>query len=194
MKKRVVLLVVLLLAAMTSTAAILQRQQLLLSEKIIRLHVVANSDSDEDQQVKLLVRDAVIAKLEGIERDVLPSLLTDIEQAALECLQRQGRNDRVQVTLGIEKFPTRVYETFSLPSGTYTSLRITIGEGAGQNWWCVAFPSICFCATAAEFETMAVSAGFTEKEICLITEESSPYQIKFKSLELLDRLKSMLFR
>lgn len=194
MKKRLLLFVALLFVAITSTAAVLQRQQSSFSEKIIRLHIVANSDMKEDQRVKLLVRDAVIEELEDIERGELPYCLPEIKQAAMECLRKQGRKDTVRVSLGLEQFPTRVYDTFSLPSGVYSALRVTIGEGQGQNWWCVAFPSICFCATASEFDTMAVSAGFTDREISLIMQESETYQIKFKSLELLNKLKDMLFR
>ena len=86
----------------------------------------------------------------------------------------------------------RLYENFSLPAGVYTALRVTIGEGEGQNWWCVAFPSICFRATTADLEAAAVSAGFTGEEIALITEANEGYVLKFKLLELLDRLKAWL--
>lgn len=90
-----------------------------------------------------------------------------------------------------ELFPTREYETFSLPAGTYTALRVTIGEGEGHNWWCVVFPSICMSASMDEFEEAAETAGLTEGEIKLITEESDGYVLKFKSIELLEKLKGM---
>ena len=88
-----------------------------------------------------------------------------------------------------EVFPTREYETFSLPAGTYTSLRVTIGEGSGHNWWCVVFPSICMSASMEEFEEAALTAGMTDGEIKLITEESDGYVLKFKSMELLQKVK-----
>ena len=96
------------------------------------------------------------------------------------------------MSLAKEQFPTRFYENFALPAGVYTTLRITIGSGEGQNWWCVAFPSICFRATAAELEEAAVSAGFTTEEYRLITGDGEGYVLKFKLLELLDRLKQHL--
>lgn len=187
--KRMILLVIALTAALTSTAAALQLQQQALSEKMIRLHVVANSDSAEDQAVKLQVRDAVIETTEQLSRGELEAALPQIQSVAEECLRSLGSDESVAVSLRKERFPTRVYETFALPAGVYTALRVTIGEGEGQNWWCVAFPSICFQAAAEDLRTVAAAAGFTEGEIALITEENLPYELKFKSLELMNELK-----
>lgn len=100
--------------------------------------------------------------------------------------------DTVRVSFGDERFPTRYYDNFALPAGVYRSLRVTIGEGQGQNWWCVVFPSICFLATAAEMEEAAQVAGLTEGEIRLITEAQDRYALKFKSLELLQQIKQKL--
>ena len=109
------------------------------------------------------------------------------------CLREQGSGDPVTVSLGEERFPTRLYDNFALPAGVYRSLRVTIGAGEGHNWWCVAFPSICFRATAAEVQDAAVSAGFTGEEVRLITGDGGGYVLKFKALELLERLKAWLF-
>ena len=188
-----------LLALGTASVAVLQHQQQTFSQKLIRLHVVAHSDSAEDQRLKLQVRDAVLAVTQPLvatsqdpKLDLLQAL-PQIEQAAETCLHQLGREDTVRVSLGSEVFPTRVYEGFALPAGTYTALRVTIGDGAGHNWWCVAFPSICFRATAAELEQAAVAAGFTEGEVRLITGDGAGYVLKFKSLELLQALKDRLF-
>lgn len=182
-----------LVAALVVSAAALQREQQALSEKLIRLHVVANSDSEEDQSVKLQVRDAVLNVTKELEAEELELALDDIQSAAERCLRELGRQESVTVSLGMEQFPTRVYDSFSLPAGTYRSLRVTIGDGAGKNWWCVVFPSLCFRATAGELEEAAVSAGFTAEEVKLITEEGNGYVLKFKLLELLEEIKKFLF-
>jgi len=192
MRKRMIIFAALLLSAAAISAAALQREQQALSEKLIRLHVVANSDSERDQQVKLLVRDAVLTVTEGLDKDGIQRALPAVQQAAENCLSKLGEEKTVRVTLSHERFPTRLYENFALPAGTYRTLRVTIGVGEGHNWWCVAFPSICMRATVAELEDAAVSAGFTDGEIRLITAESGPYVWKFKTLELLERMKEML--
>ena len=189
-----------LFGALLATAAVIQQEQQTLAGKLIRLHVVANSDSKEDQLLKLQVRDAVLAVTASVDaqsgdpEEHLKQMLPRIKQAAEECLRRQGSSDPVGVSFGDEIFPTRYYENFALPAGVYRSLRVTIGEGQGHNWWCVVFPSICFRATAAELEEAAQVAGLTEGEIRLMTEDLDGYTLKFKSLELLQKIKLALFR
>ncbi len=195
MKKRYGSVCLLLLsAAILLSGVVLGRQQQALAEKLIRLHVVADSDSEADQQIKLQVRDAVLAEAEVALRDAedpkaaLAAALPEIAEAANDCLRRLGSADRAAVTLGRELFPTREYETFALPAGVYTSLRVTIGSGEGRNWCCVVFPSLCLSASAEDFAEAAQAAGLTEGEIRLITEEDGGYQLKFQSMELLQRL------
>lgn len=192
--KRMIICLAFFLAALTATAAAMQHQQIQLSEKMVRLHVVANSDSSEDQALKLQVRDAVLSVTQALSgKDDIQTVLPQIKAAAEVCLRQNGSLDNVCVSLGKEHFPTRVYENFSLPAGVYTALRVTIGAGEGKNWWCVVFPSICFRATTEDLEEAAVTAGFTRDEVALITEENNGYVLKFKTLELLDELKSKLF-
>ena len=107
--------------------------------------------------------------------------------------QMQGSGDTARVSFRRELFPTRDYDTFSLPSGVYQSLRVTIGEGAGHNWWCVIFPSLCVPATADGFADAAAAGGFTDAEISLMTRANGAYVVKFRSLELLQALKKYLF-
>lgn len=195
--KLVILVLALVLAGTALGAAALQREQEALSEKLIRLHVVANSDSEADQAVKLQVRDAVLAVTQPLTAGedpygALAGALPEIQAAAADCLAGLGVSDPVAVSLGPEEFPTRVYESFALPAGQYMSLRVTIGEGAGHNWWCVVFPTICFAATASDLETAAVSAGFTDEEVRLITEDGG-YQLKFKCMEWVELLRQWLF-
>lgn len=194
------MIVVSLLAAGTlSLAAAMQQEQRVLAEKLVRLHVVANSDTEADQAEKLLVRDAVLEVTEPLvqsakdPRQALEKAIPEIKEAAEACLAANGSDRKVSVTLQKERFPTRYYESFALPAGVYPSLRVTIGAGEGKNWWCVAFPSVCFCATAEELETAAVSAGFTRDEVKLITENEDGYVLKFKIWELLCEVKAKLF-
>ena len=198
MKKRsfFVLFLALLAAGSLALLAALQMEQQSLSGKLIRLHVVANSDTESDQALKLQVRDAVLAVtqplLSGADdpEQALSQALPEIQAAAEKCLDGAYP---VRVSFGRERFPTRVYDSFSLPAGVYRSLRVTIGDGAGHNWWCVVFPSICFRATADDLEAAAAAGGFTEDEVSLITESGEGYRLKFKAIELLQALKDRLF-
>ena len=170
-----------------------QRQ---LASKLIRLHVVANSDSQEDQRVKLEIRDAVLARVEELTADCsdvqsakacLSQNLPALEAAAEEALQRAGHGESVAVSLGRENFPTRYYDTFTLPAGPYTSLRVSIGEGSGHNWWCVVFPSLCVAATCDEWEEAAEAGAFTDAESRFIAGGEEEYELKFKTLEYLQK-------
>ena len=136
---------------------------------IIRLHVVAASDDQEDQAVKLAVKDAVVDYLNDqhiylqADKDnayaFIQMHLHDIEMVANTTLMELGDNASADVSLGKTEFGTRNYDTFSLPAGVYDSLQVTIGEGSGQNWWCVIFPSLCAPNNTAVFCDVAVSAG-----------------------------------
>ena len=200
MQKRTLALVLLIVSALTvSVCAALQVQQQRMSEKIIRLHVVANSDSGADQAIKLHVRDAVLAAARqalqgaGDPQQAIAQALPQLEAAANAALAAQGSRDTASVSFRRELFPTRDYDTFSLPSGVYRSLRVTIGAGGGHNWWCVIFPSLCVPATADGFVQAAEAGGFTRAEIGLMTQADEGYVLKFRSLELLQALKKALF-
>ena len=186
----------LLLAAGIGCAGLVCRQEAL-ADKLIRFHVVANSDSAEDQALKLAVRDVLLEAVEPMamraqDRDQmlrdLDASLPRLRDMAEQTLRARGCADGVTVRLGKELFPTRVYDTFSLPAGTYTSLRVSIGSARGHNWWCVCFPTLCQSACTADLEAVAAGAGFSEKEIRLIT-EADRYEIRFKVLEWLAALR-----
>ena len=200
MKKRVVSLILLAASALTVTlCAVLQAQSQRMADKIVRLHVVANSDTSADQAVKLAVRDAVLREagrvLDGAEdpKQAVAAQLPALEAAANAELQRQGSEDLARVSFRRELFPTREYDTFSLPAGVYDSLRVTIGQGEGHNWRCVIFPSLCVPARADGFAEAAAAGGFSTSEIRLLTQADPAYTVKFRSLELLQALKSRLF-
>lgn len=200
MKKQTSSLVLSFLCVLTVTGcAVLQSQQQRMAEKLIRLHVVANSDAAEDQRVKLVVRDAVLAEAGALLADAsdaraaIAGGLPQLEAAANAALRAEGSADTARVSFRRELFPTRVYSTFSLPAGVYPSLRVTLGEGNGHNWWCVIFPSLCTPATADGFAAAAAAGGFTQAEIALMTQADEGYSVKFRSLELLQALKTRLF-
>lgn len=192
MKKRVVSLILLAASALTVTlCAVLQAQSQRMADKIIRLHVVANSDTSADQAVKLAVRDAVLREagrvLGGAEdpKQAVAAQLPALEAAANAELQRQGSEDLARVSFRRELFPTREYDTFSLPAGVYDSLRVTIGQGEGHNWWCVIFPPLC--AQAAGLSEQAVQA-LSDDDVRLVTESDGGYVVRFRLLELWDAL------
>ena len=167
------------------------RQQAL-ADRLVRLHVIANSDSEADQAEKLRVRDAVLSylapKLEraGSISDANAILLRERENILRAA---QAETDRaVTVTFTREHYPTRDYGSFALPAGTYPSLRVILGSGAGHNWWCVVFPPLC---TADSVERQAVET-LSENDVRLITADGADVVIKFRVLEWYDAIKEAL--
>lgn len=168
-----------------------------LEENFLRLHVVGASDSKEDQDVKLLVRDAVLASLEeGLDDltdpaaayDYVARMLPKVKEAADRCLQEAGFTDTVQVSLTEEAFPTRDYDTFSLPAGVYQALRVVIGEGEGKNWWCVVFPQLC---VGEDFVETASVAGLSPELTGTLEGE---YELRFWLLEKWGEMKNRIFQ
>ncbi len=176
-------------------------EKMQLRENIIRLHVVANSDSAEDQAQKLRVRDAVNDYLSRIlddvvsvndAKEIIAANISNLTAVAQKQLLKEGSAYSVNVRLSEESFDIRHYDTFSLPSGVYTSLRIEIGEAKGKNWWCVAFPSLCMPATSEKFSEVAANAGFSDQ----LTESISrndKIEIRFFFLDFLGNLENFLY-
>ena len=167
-------------------------------ESVVRLHVLANSDSDEDQALKLRVRDAILSYVspkvidsnsreEAIE--ILQGELENIKKEAKRVVFEQGYEYNVEVTLTLEDYPTRNYESMSFPSGQYVSLRVLIGEAEGQNWWCVLFPPLCLSAASdkSENEEAFIAVGLNSDQYKIITEsEDMTYYLRFKILEAIE--------
>ena len=173
-----------------------------LNEELIRLHVVAASDSDEDQSIKLQVRDAVLAGLQQAMEEIsdveaakayLQENLPKVTALANNALKAAGYDGEAVVTFCRETFDKRVYDTFTLPAGIYESLRIVIGEGEGKNWWCVVFPELCVPAAGTEFEDVAAGAGFSDALTGALTGEGT-YEIRFFLLDLLGKLENKFFK
>ncbi len=172
-----------------------------LSQELIRLHVVAASDSQADQARKLLVRDAVSASIQAALADATDvrqarhyvlAQLPKLEQIANETLQAAGCTDRVKISLTEEAFDTRHYDTFSLPAGIYETLRIVIGAGEGENWWCVVFPTLCLPSTTEGFDAVAAGAGFPDPLTGALSGEDG-YEVRFFLLDALGELEIWLF-
>lgn len=185
-----------MLAIAVLCCGLLSLEQANLAERMVRLHVIANSDAQEDQNLKLQVRDAVLAQasdyLEGVEdaqeaARVLESHLTELAKTGQAVVDAQGYDYEVSATVDVSHFPTKYYEGFALPAGNYRALRVTIGAGEGHNWWCVVFPTLCV-STAADWQDTAVSGGLTEEDVNLMSGADEGYVLRFKCLELLDKL------
>lgn len=176
------------------------RRQEALADRMVRLHVLANSDSEEDQTLKLQVRDSIIGYAEDILRSShdredaanrLEQALPELESLAADTIAQNGYDYSVTAELTDTAFPTREYEDFTLPAGDYLALRVVIGAGEGHNWWCVVFPPLCAQSTEDLSQT-AMAAGLSDDDVGLITEEDQGYVLRFKSIELWESLKTML--
>lgn len=185
-------------ACLVCTALWAEATQVRLASQVIRLHVLANSDSEEDQALKLEVRDRVLettsALLAGETEPqaaavLLNQHLEDIAQTAAQEISAQGHDDRVEVRLEQTWFPTRQYQGISLPAGNYLALRVLIGAAEGHNWWCVVFPNLCLPAVS---ERALEASTLTPGQISLLQEEETSYVFRFKALELWQSLKHRL--
>ena len=177
----------------------LHRQQAL-ADRVVRLHILANSDSDEDQALKLQVRDRVLDRAAEILTEsadraaaerALRAALPELESLAADEIALRGYDYPVTAELANTAFPTREYDGFALPAGRYLALRLVIGAGEGHNWWCVVFPPLC-TAVSSDLAQTAMAAGLTEDDVQLITESESGYVLKFKSIELWESLRARL--
>lgn len=165
------------------TGVFAQSRQTALSGKVIRLHVIAESDSEADQAVKLEVRDAVLERLApelaGVSDPTVAAGKIAAVLPELEKIARTVSGGEAHAMLSREPYPTREYEDFALPAGMYSSLRIVLGEGEGHNWWCVVYPPLCTASVSEAVETGALA----EKDVKLITEDGTGYVIRFRLIE-----------
>lgn len=184
------LLIALCLSLCVGTWA--QGRQNAISASLVRLHVIAVSDEENEQEIKLKVRDAVLEFLEPLlenaadsaeARAVIEENLNGIAMSA--AMSAEGRS--VTVSLSRESYPTRRYTGFTLPAGEYDSLRVILGEGRGHNWWCVVFPPLCTSAAAPE----ELMSAMSEEEVGIVT-ESEGYELRFRAVELWGELTELL--
>lgn len=169
-----------------------------LKENLLRLHIVANSDSASDQTLKLKVRDELLKVGDNvfkdaenliIAKDIAQDMLPIFEKVAQKVVKSEGYNYSVRVSLGKAFFDTRVYENFTLPAGEYDALKVVIGQGKGKNWWCVIFPSVCIPSATNKSINSAVS-----KSTGKIINNAPKYRIKFKVVEWYETLKKCIYK
>ena len=196
MKKTIKRVVICAMVAVLVWCGTLIADRQRLNEELIRLHIVANSDSQEDQWRKLLVKDAVVEYLRKelknvtdaeLAKQYIQEKLPQLKEIAQKTLYLAGVEDSVEISLAQEAFGRRDYDTFSLPAGVYEALRIVIGEGEGENWWCVVFPGLCVPATTEGFDTVAVGAGFPEPLSGALSRKNG-YSVRFWALDVLGQM------
>lgn len=171
-------------------------------DNILRLHVIANSDKANDQELKLKVRDAVLSELQNAMNSAMNSEQAEtvakeksssIVRAAERVIEENGHFEKVRIDFVKEYYPTKEYEGVKLPAGIYSSVKIVIGEGNGKNWWCVLFPALC-TNMAKPTETFQ-QVGFTPGQVKVLTESENPkYVLKFRFLEIIGEFSGKLFK
>lgn len=202
MKKSIIVLSLVLLCAATLFLLDCRAEKAQLRENIIRLHVIGNSNSQDDQDQKLRVRDVAIDYLEPLlcgvsstdeaKRIIFQNIpqLTDI---LISFLEKEGSYMPVSVSLTESCFDTRYYDTFALPAGVYSSLCIKLGNASGKNWWCVAFPSLCMPAAGRDFRDVAAGAGFSDNLTNSLM-AGNKYEVRFFILDLFGRIENFFYK
>ena len=176
-----------------------------ISDSVFRLHIIANSDSKEDQDLKLLVRDNVLKYMKEISTDVsskeevislMEEHLDDFKSIAISTIRENGFDYDVNLRIGKFDFPTKTYGDISLPSGMYDALRIEIGDAIGQNWWCVMFPTLCFVDVSSgslDDDSKAVlEESLNDEGFDLVSENNSKSKFKFKIVEFFEDIRITL--
>lgn len=201
MKKNIKMVIILsfLLFLYTSILAVSYAQNIStdIANSVFRLHVIANSDTQEDQNLKYKVRDRLLAYMNSICSNtvskeeaisIAQEHINDFEQIAIDTIKTEGYSYPVTINIGNFEFPTKTYGDISLPAGYYDALRVEIGEAKGQNWWCVMFPPLCFVDISSgvvpEDSKELMENQMSEEEFALISDsQNSEIQFKFKLLE-----------
>ena len=201
-KVKMVIILSFLLFLYTTICAISYAQNIStdIANSVFRLHVIANSDSNEDQALKYKVRDCLLEYMHEICKDcsskneaisIVKQNQKKFEEIALNTIKNEGYNYCVNINIGNFDFPTKHYGDISLPAGPYDALRVEIGEAKGQNWWCVMFPPLCFVDVSSgivpDESKELMQNSLNEEEFALISSESNnKIQFKFKLIELLN--------
>ena len=176
-----------------------------LSNSVFRLHILANSDSAEDQNLKLIVRDNILSYMKEISKDtsskqevmkLMDEHLDEFYDIARNTIKNEGYDYDVHLEIGKFDFPTKVYGDISLPAGNYDALRIKIGEAEGQNWWCVMFPTLCFVDVSSgsldEDSKEILEESLNDEEFELVAGDSYIVNLKFKLVEFFEDIKISL--
>ena len=207
MKKYILLLIVSVLFLLLSAYSYVNAVSNNLADSVFRLHVIANSDSKEDQELKYKVRDKLIEYMNTLTNDInskeevieiAKAHLEDFKEIAQNVVKENGYNYDVNVKIGNFSFPTKTYGDISFPAGFYDALKVEIGKAEGQNWWCVMFPPLCFVDVTSGVvpeeskENLQENLGDEEYELISDTKNSSVLDIKFKIIELFESIGTKL--
>ena len=207
MKKYILLLIVSVLFLLLSAYSYVNAVSNNLADSVFRLHVIANSDSKEDQELKYKVRDSLIEYMNTLTNDmnskeevieIAKAHLEDFKEIAQNVVKENGYNYDVNVEIGNFSFPTKTYGDISFPAGFYDALKVEIGKAEGQNWWCVMFPPLCFVDVTSGVvpeeskENLEENLGDEEYELISDTKNSSVLDIKFKIIELFESIGTKL--
>ena len=189
-KRLIIVLLLLILFIFISAISYVSAVSNNIANGVFRLHVIANSDSPEDQNLKYIVRDELIKYMNTLAKDCTS------KQEVIEIAQDNGFNYNVTVEIGNFDFPTKTYGDITLPAGTYDSLKIKIGKSEGQNWWCVMFPPLCFVDVTTgivpEESKKEMKEAMPEEEYSLISNtNNSEVNFKFKLIEFFENIKLM---
>ena len=204
-KKYITLLILLFLFISVSAVSYVNAVSTHLADSVFRLHIIANSDSYEDQNLKYKVRDAEIEYLSSISKNVtskeevialVKDNLNNFQKIAENVVKEYGYNYSVTVSVNDFYFPTKNYGDISLPAGMYDALRIELGNAAGQNWWCVMFPPLCFVDVSSgivpDDSKEVLESNLSEEEFAIISQENEEVKFKFKLLELFNTISNTL--
>lgn len=191
------LFVYVLIAASSYTKAVCTD----IANNVFRLHVIANSDSEEDQKLKYIVRDSILSYVNGIleninnKEDVVLTInnhIDEIKNIAQQAVYNEGFTYDVEIEVGNFKFPTKTYGNISLPPGLYDALRVKIGNASGKNWWCVMFPPLCFVDVSSgivpEDSKELMESNLSSEDYALVSSSKNTTKIKFKVVEVLQNL------
>ena len=191
------LFVYVLIAASSYTKAVCTD----IANNVFRLHVIANSDSEEDQKLKYIVRDSILSYVNGIleninnKEDVALTInnhIDEIKNIAQQAVYNEGFTYDVEIEVGNFKFPTKTYGNISFPPGLYDALRVKIGNASGKNWWCVMFPPLCFVDVSSgivpEDSKELMESNLSSEDYALVSSSKNTTKIKFKVVEVLQNL------
>jgi len=207
MKKYILLLIVSVLFLLLSAYSYVNAVSNNLADSVFRLHVIANSDSKEDQELKYKVRDSLIEYMNTLTNDmnskeevieIAKAHLEDFKEIAQNVVKENGYNYDVNVEIGNFSFPTKTYGDISFPAGFYDALKVEIGKAEGQNWWCVMFPPLCFVDVTSGVvpeeskENLEENLGDEEYELISDAENDSILNVKFKIIELFESIGTKL--
>ncbi len=207
MKKYLFLLIVLFLFVILSAYSYVTAVSNNLADSVFRLHVIANSDSEEDQNLKYKVRDSLIDYMNTLTKDVetkdevieiAKAHINDFQKIAKNVVEQNGYDYDVNVEIGNFSFPTKTYGDISFPAGFYDALKVEIGKAEGQNWWCVMFPPLCFVDVTSGVvpeeskENLQENLGDEEYDIISENKDDGILSIKFKIIEFFENIGTKL--